>query len=140
MCTLMYYMEEFGILYNNSYGGFQFSESFVEQLEERIGHNIDYEYIHKRYRTHPEAIKLFLEKGSEWSSGSYSELRLVYIPMCMRDYYCIADDDGNEMIALDRNRAIVDRTKQYIVNPTPENLNLLKEQIDCIECTSVRYH
>jgi hypothetical protein len=125
-------MEKVGILFNKCYGGFSFSEQFALELGERIGEAIGHAYKHHRYRDHPEAVKLFEEKGSKWSSGDCSTLDIEYIPIFMKEYYTISEYDGQESVNINVNLAIVDRLDEYLENPTAEKLEWLKEQIKCI--------
>lgn len=125
-------MEKVGILYNTCYGGFGFSDEFALELGERIGEAIGHAYKHHRYRDHPEAVKLFEEKGSEWSSGSYSKLAIEYIPAILKDYYHIPEYDGKEDVGLDINCAIVYQLDEYLKDSTPEKLEWLKDQVKMI--------
>lgn len=132
-------MEEFGVLYNVCYGGFCFSNEFVDEFEKRTGIHMEYNYSHQEYRDHPEAIKFFEEKGSKWSSGSFSKLDIVYIPIIMKDYYQVGEYDGKEHVGLQINCAIVARTDEYIANPSSEKFEWLKNQIQMIRECRIRY-
>lgn len=126
-------MDTIGILYNTCYGGFGFSDEFALELGERIGEAIGHAYKHYRYRDHPEAVKLFLEKGTEWSSGTCAKLNIEYIPASMKDYHVVSEYDGKEGIGYDKNCAIVDKLDEYLQNPTSEKLEWLKEQVRIIK-------
>ena len=125
-------MEQIGVLYNTCYGGFSFSSEFVDEFERRTGQRIKYNYQHNNYRDHSEAVKIFEEMGSEWSSGDYSKLDIAYVPACMKEYYQVGEYDGKEDICIRINCAIVDKTDEYLRNPTPEKLEWLKDQINLI--------
>jgi hypothetical protein len=131
-------MDKIGILFNNCYGGFSFSDAFVVELGERIGEAIGHSYKHYRYRDHPEAVKLFLEKGTVWSSGSYSKLHIEYIPLIMKNYYDVSEYDGMESVGFDINSAIVDKLDEYLKDPTPKKLEWLKDQVKTIRETSTQ--
>jgi hypothetical protein len=120
-------MDTIQILYNKCYGGFKFSDDFKEELKKRLGQKI--EYRHENYRDHPEAIKLFLEKGSEWSSYSYSELALYEFPKKFKNFWSIHDYDGMENIYIRVDSAIAYAVDEYLKNPTPETLESFKHEI-----------
>lgn len=130
---LLYVMQIYKVLYNNCYGGFGFSDEFAVELEVRIGEPVGHAFKHYRYRDHPEAVKLFLEKGSEWSSGSCSKLECVGIPDYLKDYYTIHEYDGQENVVINFSLAIEDATEKYLENPTLETLQLLRDTIDKIK-------
>ena len=121
-------MEKVGILFNDYYGGFGFSDAFALELGNRIGEQIGHGYKHHRYRDHPEAVKLFEEKGSKWSSGEYSKLDVEYIPAYMKKYYRVSEYDGKEGVGVDVNGAIVDRVNEYLKSETLDK-DWLKHQI-----------
>jgi len=131
-------MEEIGVLFNICYGGFGFSNEFKEEYKKRTGKEPDYNrYSFERHDE--EAVKLFLEKGSDWSSAEYAKIDILYIPKGMIKYYRVSEYDGNERVILHIHKAIVDKTKEYIGNPTPEKLEWLKQEIDIIESHTIRY-
>lgn len=125
-------MKKVGVLFNNCHGGFGFSDAFALELGNRIGEEIGHAYKHYRYRDHPEAVKLFLEKGSQWSSYDYAKLDIAYIPVIMKDYYVVSEYDGKEDVSLDINGAIVFCLDEYLKDPTIETLEWLKDQVNMI--------
>jgi hypothetical protein len=124
-------METIGILYNDCYGGFKFSKQFENELERRLGQTLGYR--HEKYRDNPEAIKLFLEKGSKWSSEICANIVLDKIPKSMEGYWCIGEYDGKEYVDINIHRAIADATDTYLENPTAESLEWLKETVHKIK-------
>ena len=126
-------MDTIQILYNTCYGGFKFSDVFAFELGNRIREAVGHSYKHYRYRDHPEAIKLFLEKGCEWSSGSCSKLKIKEIPMYLKDYYDIREYDGKEEISINFSRAIEDATDTFLEDPTPEKTKWLRDIVNKIK-------
>lgn len=126
-------MGEYQVLYNTCYGGFGFSDAFALELGNRIGEAVGHSYKHYRYRDHPEAIKLFLEKGCEWSSGSCSKLKIKEIPMYLKNYYDVHEYDGKEEIHIDSSRAIEDATTKFLEDPTPEAVQVLRDTVENIK-------
>jgi hypothetical protein len=126
-------METFGVLYNTWYGGFGFSDAFALELGDRIGEEVGHSYKHYRYRDHPEAVKLFLEKGSEWSSGCYSNLNIEAIPLYLKKYYDVHEYDGKEEVAINFSHAIEDVTTKFLEDPTPEKTEWLREMVEKIK-------
>lgn len=82
------------ILINKCFGGFEFSDEFIEEYTKRTGTSF---YCIKEYRTANDIIELFEEMGSERSSGELSELEIVEIPDDVE--WEVHDYDGNEWIA-----------------------------------------
>ena len=133
-------MDTIQILYNTCYGGFKFSDVFAFELGNRIREAVGHSYKHYRYRDHPEAIKLFLEKGSEWSSDSCSKLKIKEIPIYLKDYYDIHEYDGKEYVDINIHRAIADATDTYLENPTAEALEVLKESVHKIKSSCKQWN
>lgn len=123
-------MEHIKVLYNECHGGFGFSDEFALELGSRIGEDVGHAYKHYRYREHPEAIKLFEEKGSKWSSGDYSSLKCADIPKFLENYWSIHEYDGKEEIIINFSYAIECTVDEYLEN---ENLELFKEKISRIK-------
>ena len=126
-------MEEYQVLYNTCYGGFGFSDEFALELGNRIGEAVGHSYKHYRYRDHPEAIKLFLEKGCNWSSGSYSNLEIETIPIYLKNYYDVHEYDGKEEISINFSLAIEVATTKFLEDPTPEKTDWLRDIVNKIK-------
>ena len=122
-------METFGVLVNICHGGFGFSEEFAKEFQNRTGIEMKWSYRYQDYRDHPEAIKLFNEKGSDWSSETYSKLELQELPILFKKYWTIQEYDGMEHIVVNVHKAIADLTFVYLENPTPETLEILKKEV-----------
>lgn len=80
------------VVINTCFGGFGLSRKAVKDL----GCESPYSYEDWDKRTAPELIALIEEKGSEYCSGSYAELKVVEIPDDV-DWY-IDNYDGMETI------------------------------------------
>jgi hypothetical protein len=88
----------FGILINDCYGGFVFSKKFIEEYEKLYGIKIH----HHNYtlRDEPQIIELFNKLGSQISSGKRSELKIIYLPIELKDYYYVDEYDGREDVKI----------------------------------------
>lgn len=110
----------FGILYNCRYGGFCFSTEFITEYCKRIKispeeqHEFRYKIIHSNYRTNPTAIEIFKEKGSEWCSGQYSELRLKEFPIYLKPYWEVTEYDGMEIVQISHGKFYARLVNTYL--------------------------
>lgn len=101
------------VLYNDCYGGFEFSKAFEAEYKTRTGRELK---AHQRlYRTGPDSIRcdpvaiaIFEEKGSEWCSGPNSVLAVRKIPKIFERYWEIDEYDGDETVRVDRSEALAD--------------------------------
>ena len=86
------------VLYNTCYGGFSFSQEFIEEFNKR---HPDRKPLTKwnADRTDRDIIALFEEKGFEWSSGNCALLDIEEIPDDVE--YHIEEYDGMESVAWD---------------------------------------
>lgn len=82
------------ILINKCFGGFEFSDEFIEEYTKRTGTSF---YYNSNYRTANNIIELFEELGSKRSSSKLSKLKLVEIPDDVE--WEVQEYDGNEWIA-----------------------------------------
>lgn len=87
------------VLYNTSYGGFRFSEEFVEEYNKRYPDSKIPTWAYNLSRTEPNAIALFEEKGSDWSSNMCSKIAVEEIPDDVE--YRIDEYDGMEAVIWD---------------------------------------
>ena len=87
------------VLYNACYGGFNFSQEFVEEFNKRHPdktRKLDRWHVE---RSDPDVIALFEEKGPEWSSGRCSNLDVEEIPDDVE--YHVDEYDGLETVTWD---------------------------------------
>lgn len=103
------------VLYNNSYGdGFSFSKAFeAEFAKRRGGKELDTTKAlfwkgKGSIRCDPVAIALFLEKGSEWSSGPTASLELREFSSVFDNYWEIEEQDGDEYVRVRVAEALAD--------------------------------
>ena len=85
------------VLYNTCYGGFGFSKEFIEEFNNRHTERIHRLEAWHEERIDPDVITLFEEKGSEWSSGIHSKLKLMEIPDDVE--FHIQEYDGTEEVS-----------------------------------------
>jgi len=102
------------VLYNNSYGdGFSFSKAFEAEFTKRKGKELDTTKAlfwkgKGSIRCDPVAIALFLEKGSEWSSGPTASLELLEFSCVFENYWEIEEQDGDEYVRVRVAEALAD--------------------------------
>ena len=85
------------VLYNTCYGGFNFSERFVDEFNKRHPDRPKKLESWHDERTDPDVIALFEEKGSAWSSGVCSNLDMEEIPDDVE--FRIREYDGMESVS-----------------------------------------
>lgn len=85
------------VLYNDCYGGFGFSDAFMEEYARRWPDS-GVENSKTRYcepcRDDDNAISLFDEMGSKWSSGKHGKLKTILVPPGCK--YKYSEYDGKE--------------------------------------------
>jgi len=102
------------VLYNNCYGvGFSFSEAFVAEYERRAGTKMNMtRALFNRgpgsIRCDPVAIGLAEEKGTEWTSGTGSEIVIYDVPAVFERYWEIEENDGDEYVRILISVALAD--------------------------------
>lgn len=105
------------ILYNDCYGGFDFSPEFEAEYERRTGKKISdicpYGPNHA-IRADPTSIAIFEEKGTEWCSGHHSSLKLHIIPAALAKYWDIDEYDGDETVRVNIEEALADILETYM--------------------------
>lgn len=96
-----------GFLCNGCYGGFGFSDLFMEKLNERqkvAGLESREEYWYDRRcptaRADPMVIRLFQELGSRASSGYHARLYLTWFPREFLEFTRIHEYDGSETVSI----------------------------------------
>ena len=85
------------VLYNTCYGGFNFSERFVDEFNKRHPDRPKKLEPWHDERTDLDVIALFEEKGSAWSSGVCSNLDMEEIPDDVE--FRIREYDGMESVS-----------------------------------------
>ena len=116
------------ILYNDCYGGFDFSAAFLEEYQKRTGAPMEIlsDYVRvgaNSIRCDPMAITIFEEKGSEWCSGLNSSLEFREIPAIFERYWEIEDYDGNEHVRILISEALADILETFMQTGDRETLN-----------------
>ena len=95
--------DSFSVLYNNCYGGFNLSDAFVSEYDNRSNNKISafrYKSGIESIRCDPIAIAIFEEKGSEWCSGPDSMIEVRHIPRVFEHYWEIDEYDGDEHVRI----------------------------------------
>lgn len=107
------------ILYNNYYGGFAFSDAFLTEYKSRTGKDLN--IMNALFRTgpssircDPDAIAIFEENGSTWSSGNEAELAIYEFPDVFKNYWEIDEYDGNETVRINVTEALADILDTYM--------------------------
>jgi len=119
-------MELIDILINTTNSKFEFSSEFIRTLNERTSDII----ISKR--THPEIIKLFYEKGSQWSSAPTCSLKTIKLPKILQPLINIYKYNGEgEKIEINIQNELC-RILQEFMSKKPTCINVLSE-LDAFE-------
>ena len=91
-------MDTFEIIINRFHSKFDYSKEFLEEIEGRLGYKVG--GLDKR--TRPEVLKLFHERGAQWSSAVNTELVTVKVPTILKDLVRIARYNGEgESVTID---------------------------------------
>jgi hypothetical protein len=102
------------ILINQQYGGFSFSDEFIQLLTTTYPKKYDREIewcACTEFRRDENVIRIFTEKGSEWCSGEYTKLVLKEIPDDIFDYITVSEYDGYESLRIDWEKAFYQLAK-----------------------------
>lgn len=109
----------FKVLYNDCFGGFDFSAAFLAEFKARTGRDLDTQkaLFHlgpNCIRCDPVAIAIFEERGPEWCSGAGAYLAVRELPTVFERYWEVDEYDGNETVRADVNAALVDCLDTYM--------------------------
>ena len=108
-------LELVGYLYNDCYGGFSFSEKFVERINAiRKETGLKPLSKHSQERTDPTVISLFQEMGSKGASGNYAQLVLDWIPKEFLPYTTVSEYDGEENVCISSAEIYADVLKGFL--------------------------
>lgn len=107
------------ILYNDCYGGFAFSQPFLDEFKARTGRTLEtYKALFRigpeSIRCDPTSIAIFEERGSEWCSGQHSALEMREIPAIFANYWEIDEYDGNETVRVNVDSALADCLETFM--------------------------
>jgi len=101
------------VLYNNCYGGFNFSAAFLIEYRVRTGRTLDitkelFRLGVSSIRCDPVAVALVEEKGSEWASGLNAWIMVQTFPDIFERYWDIDEYDGDESVRINVSAAFAD--------------------------------
>lgn len=119
-------METIKVLFNDCYGGFGFSPSFLAEYKARTGKEIKAAHArwNKELRHDPVAVAIWLEKGSAWCSDrAGSSIQMREIPAVFERYYEITDYDGDESVRVQVSDAMADALETFMEFGDREALN-----------------
>lgn len=108
------------ILYNNCYGGFQFSAEFEAEYKRRTGRDVTrdgglYRTGPGSIRCDPVAVAIFEEFGSEWSSApGVCALEIHTIPAVFERYWEVDESDGDESVRVNAMEAYADMLHTFM--------------------------
>jgi hypothetical protein len=122
------------VLYNSSYGPFDFSTAFEAEYAARAGRNVDtakrlFHLGSQSIRTDPIAIALLEEKGTEWSSGPQSYIEVRAFSSVFEKYWEVEEDDGDETVRLLVSEALADVLHTYMQTGDLETLKAQYKRI-----------
>ena len=135
----MLYIE---ILYNAYYGGFSYSDEFVELYNKTYNANINWFDEYLRYD--PKIIEVYKLLGMERSSGVGSKLELIKIPKLLEDSIIINEYDGWESVSVLLDISFSNNVYKAMMNDSCnlETLNKIYNDINSAknELTNVGIH
>jgi hypothetical protein len=122
------------VLYNNSYGPFEFSSAFEAEYAARAGRNVDtanrlFHLGANSIRTDPVAIAILEEKGTEWSSGPLSYIEVRAFSSVFEKYWEVEESDGDETVRLLVSEALADVLHAYMGGGDLETLKAQYKRI-----------
>lgn len=126
-------MDSFYVLVSDSYGGFEFSDAFLEDIQS-IGVNISRPSTY--LRDDQVVCNYVLEKGSLYSFANLSNARIYKIPLIFKNFYEITEYDGMESITLLSDKLIVSKTIEILSESSHSNVEYLKEFIQLVNTNS----
>lgn len=103
-------------LFSDEYGGFSFSEFFVDECKKRLGitpssHSRDHTL---KMRANQQLNELVRELGSKKCSGRYAQLTIAKIPKEMKNFIHVKCYDGKECLVIQYEHAIARIAAQLI--------------------------
>jgi len=122
------------VLYNNSYGSFNFSNAFNTEYSARCGKapDTDRRLFHlgaESIRCDPVAVNIVETRGSEYCSEGGSYIMVREIPALFTKYWEIEEQDGDEHVRVHVDELLADILHTYMDSPRlPENLEALTRQ------------
>ena len=91
-------METFEIIINRFHSKFDYSKEFLEEIEGHFGYKLG----GLDERTRPEVLKLFHERGVQWSSAVNTDLVIVKVPTILKNLVRISRYNGEgETVTID---------------------------------------
>ena len=136
-------------LYNTCYGGYDFSDTFMERLNTlcietgKPPYSSSYDLDRYTLRSDPMITSLFQEMGSEKASSACSDIQIKWIPRAFEDYVGINEHDGKEGVYVIESNLYKDLLKKFL-REWKENPSLTVADLDDrytnLEATLKRYH
>lgn len=125
-------IEYVDFVYNASYGGFGFSDAFLEEFEKRHGDE-DPELC---TRWDPKVVSLVQEMGKK-ANGDCSKLAFVVVPKELVDYIDISEYDGCESVEINYDLIYRELMKEtYDGNSLTDAIKRRYERIQMLEQTA----
>lgn len=112
------------ILYNACYGGFTYSREALDEYHCRIRDPTMVEL--KPHPWDPMMIQLFRERGSEWMSGEYAQLRLATFPIAYVAHLELEEYDGKESYRVDYTRYVLDEIRRIVADSKDESAEAIR--------------
>lgn len=124
------------VLYNAKYGGFGFSDAFIDEFKKRHPEKSLNKWSVER--NDPDTIALFEEMGSDKSSGYCADLRIEEIP---DDVELEIDEyDGLETVwwSLPKDQMIQDLLDLYRLKKMPNQCNKFTQRLLKEDCSMTK--
>lgn len=113
-----------GYLYNTCYGGFGLSKECIALYKARTGKKPE---VYLKDRKDPVLIKIFLEKGSYWTSDNYSDIKFLEVPHELLQYIRYSEYDGVETVGVSYTAALNKLTAKFLESVLNDESNLIVE-------------
>lgn len=104
------------ILYNCTYGGFQFSKRAVEEYNKRKDTSepdLDSTYHLEFDRTNSLMVQIVSELGDE-ASSQFAKIKLAHIPSRFEHHFKIEEYDGLESVIILYDKYAVDKIREIL--------------------------
>ncbi len=130
-------------LYNTCYGGFSFSDEFIERLnEKRKEKGLEPLHTHSDERTDPQVIETFQELGWRKSSGRCARLHIHWFPSEFIGYIITHEYDGVESVGINKDEMDKELLRKFLADYEKDKsltVEDLKTRYDTLNTKYKRY-
>lgn len=133
--------EKVKVAYNACYGGFSLSKAGGAMLKNRKGIPQEDLICERSMERHDPDLIAVIEALGPGANGSCADLKIKKIPADYRDFYEIAEYDGNESVCLDRKKYRLSKIREALSSTSafdragPEQRQVI-EDVLALACAS----